>query len=60
MMNINVDPCEDFQQFVCGKFLNDTETPETGVISVIWATVKDTCKYLKMFCIYICQPVGFH
>lgn len=24
-MNLNIDPCEDFYQFACGKFLNDTK-----------------------------------
>mgnify|MGYP003308637208 CR=1 FL=1 len=39
-MNLNVDPCEDFYQFACGKFLNATEEDT----SLSWDTLSQKSK----------------
>ena len=36
-MNRDVDPCEDFSQFVCGKFYQDDNYPEDYSIAWDWA-----------------------
>ena len=37
IMDAEVDPCEDFYQFVCGKFHKDDKYPENFGISWTWA-----------------------
>ena len=33
IMNMEVDPCEDFSQFVCGKFYKNDNYPENYMLA---------------------------
>jgi len=40
-MNSNIDPCEDFYQFTCGKFLEETLIPDDKAIINSFSTLAD-------------------
>ena len=37
IMDLSVDPCEDFGQFVCGKFYKNDTYPENARLAVDFA-----------------------
>ena len=48
MIDMEMDPCEDFYQFVCGKILNNTERPEKGRT---WISEEKAINTGKLVCI---------
>ena len=42
---MNVDPCEDFYQFTCGRILNSTTKPETFFTWIIDEKIENKRKF---------------
>ena len=48
IMNIEVDPCEDFSKFVCGKYYKDDNYPKNhGLAWVSAGKTRKLCLFMK-------------
>ena len=51
IINMEVDPCEDFSKFVCGKFYEDDSYPENHMLA--WESAQKTRKLCYLLSISI-------
>lgn len=48
-MNRNVDPCDNFYEFVCGNFIKETVIPDDKVSTSIQNLVSTSFTIMKYF-----------
>ena len=49
MMDLTADPCNDFNQFACGNYMNDANFPKDDQTSYIYDWMPETCKHIQFY-----------